>query len=54
MTKADITHLPVMEEKRFVGMLTLKDLLEHQIEALTDEIHQLRDYISDLHDAGQY
>jgi signal-transduction protein with cAMP-binding, CBS, and nucleotidyltransferase domain len=54
MTKADITHLPVMEEKRIVGMLTLKDLLEHQIEALTDEIHQLRDYIADLHDAGQY
>ena len=54
MIQADITHLPVMEEKRIVGMLTLKDLLEHQIEALTDEIHQLRDYIADLHDAGQY
>ena len=54
MIEADITHLPVMEEKRIVGMLTLKDLLEHQIEALTDEIHQLRDYIADLHDAGQY
>jgi CBS domain-containing protein len=54
MIKADITHLPVMEEKKIVGMLTLKDLLEHQIEALTDEIHQLRGYIADLHDAGQY
>ena len=54
MIKADITHLPVMEEKRIVGMLTLKDLMEHQIEMLTDEIHQLKDYIADLHDAGQY
>ena len=54
MIKADITHLPVMQEKRIVGMLTLKDLMEHQIEMLTDEIHQLKDYIADLHDAGQY
>ena len=54
MVEADITHLPVMEEKRIVGMLTLKDLMEHQIEVLADEIYQLKDYIIDLHDAGQY
>jgi len=54
MIKADITHLPVMQEKRIVGMLTLKDLTEHQIEMLADEIDQLKDYIADLHDAGQY
>ena len=53
MIKADITHLPVMEEKRIVGMLTLKDLMAHQIEVLSDEIHQLKDYIADLHEAGQ-
>ena len=53
MMKADITHLPVMEEKRIIGMLTLKDLMAHQIEVLSDEIHQLKDYIADLHEAGQ-
>ena len=53
MLKADITHLPVMEEKRIVAMLTLKDLMAHQIEVLSDEIHQLKDYIADLHEAGQ-
>ena len=53
MIKADIMHLPVMEEKRIVGMLTLKDLMEYQIEVLSDEIHQLKDYIADLHEAGQ-
>ena len=53
MIKADITHLPVMEEKRIVGMLTLKDLMQHQIDSLTEEIHQLKDYIADLHEAGQ-
>ena len=53
MIKADMTHLPVMEEKRVIGMLTLKDLMQHQIDSLTDEIHQLKDYIADLHEAGQ-
>jgi len=53
MIKADITHLPLIEEKKIVGMLTLKDLMEHQIDSLTDEIHQLKDYIADLHEAGQ-
>ncbi len=53
MIKADITHLPVMEEKRIVGMLTLKDLMEYRIGVLSDEIDQLKDYIADLHEAGQ-
>ena len=53
MVEADITHLPVIEEKKIVGMLTLKDLMKHQIDSLTDEIHQLKDYIADLHEAGQ-
>jgi len=53
MVEADITHLPVIEEKKIVGMLTLKDLMKHQIDSLTDEIHQLKNYIADLHEAGQ-
>jgi CBS domain-containing protein len=53
MIEADITHLPVIEEKKIIGMLTLKDLMQHQIDSLTDEIHQLKDYIADLHEAGQ-
>ena len=53
MIKANITHLPLIEEKKIVGMLTLKDLMQHQIDSLTDEIHQLKDYIADLHEAGQ-
>jgi IMP dehydrogenase len=53
MIKADIKHLPIMEEKQITRMLTLNDLIEHQIESLTDEIHQLKDYIDDLHEAGR-
>jgi len=53
MIKADIKHLPVIEEKRIIGMLTLNDLIEHEIDSLTDEIHQLKNYIEDLHEAGR-
>jgi IMP dehydrogenase len=53
MIQADIKHMPVIEENKIVGMLTLADLIEHQINMLTDELHHLRDYIEDLHHAGQ-
>lgn len=52
MIAADITYLPVIEEKKIIGILTLKDMMKHQIDALIDEIHQLKDYIADLHEAG--
>jgi len=53
MIQADIRHVPVIKENEIVGMLTLDDLIEHQIGVLTDELHQLREYIEDLHHAGQ-
>ena len=51
MIKSDIKHLPVVEKRKIIGMLTFNDLIEHQIESLTDEICQLKDYIEDLHEA---
>ena len=53
MIAADINYLPVIEEKEIIGILTLKDMMKHQIDALIDEIHQLKEYIADLHEAGQ-
>ena len=53
MIQADIRHMPVIEGNKIVGMLTLADLIEHQINMLTEELHHLRDYIEDLHHAGQ-
>ena len=53
MIKADIRHMPVIEENEFFGLLTLNDLTEQQIELLSEEIHQLKDYIDDLHEAGR-
>jgi CBS domain-containing protein len=52
MIKADIRHMPVIEKKKLIGLLTLNDLTEQQIESLNDEIRQLKDYIEDLHEAG--
>jgi IMP dehydrogenase len=53
MIKADIKHMPVMKENQIIGILTINDLIEHQIDMLTDELHQLGEYIEALHHAGQ-
>jgi len=53
MIQAEIKHMPVMKENEIVGILTLHDLIEHQIRMLTDELQHLREYIEDLHHAGQ-
>ena len=53
MIKADMKHMPVIKDNKILGILTLNDLIEHQIDALISELHQLKDYINDLHDAGQ-
>ena len=53
MIQADIKHMPVIDGGKIVGMLTLHDLIQHQLDMLTDELHHLREYIEDLHDAGQ-
>jgi CBS domain-containing protein len=53
MIKSDLEHLAVIEDNNILGLLELKDLVEFQIESLTDEIHLLKDYIDDLHEAGQ-
>jgi len=52
MLSADIRHLPVVEDDRIVGMLTVKDLIEHQMDLLDEELVHLKEYIRDLHDAN--
>ncbi len=53
MIQANIKHMPVIAENQIVGMLTLPDLIEHQFDMLTEELHHLREYIEDLHHAGR-
>lgn len=51
MMKANIKHIPILEKKAIIGMLTLTDIFENQIKSLADEVNQLKDYIEDLHEA---
>jgi IMP dehydrogenase len=51
MLKADIRHLPVIKDKKIIGMLTINDLVEHSVSALEAELHHLQSYIADLQDA---
>jgi CBS domain-containing protein len=53
MIRSDIKHMPVVKEGQIIGILTLNDLIEHQINVLTDELHHLKEYIEALHHAGQ-
>lgn len=53
MIKADIRHLPVVEDQRLACMLTISDLVKHHVGELTAELHYLQDYITDLQDAVQ-
>lgn len=52
MIKAGIRHLPVVGQGKIMGMLCLTDLVKAHVGALTQELHYLKDYISDLQDAA--
>jgi len=52
MIKAKIRHLPVIFERQIKGMLCLEDLVKKHVKVLTQELHYLQDYISDLQDAA--
>ena len=53
MIKADIRHLPVVEDRRIALMLTISDLVKHHVGELTAELHYLQEYITDLQNAVQ-
>jgi CBS domain-containing protein len=46
MTVKRFRHLPVVEEARMVGVVSLGDLVKAQLEELAHEAQVLRDYIS--------
>lgn len=52
MIKAGIRHLPVVGKKKIIGLICLEDLVKVHVGALTQELHYLKDYISDLQDAA--
>ena len=51
MIKARIRHLPVVGDKKIIALIALEDLVKAHVGALTQELHYLKDYITDLQDA---
>ena len=46
MIEKNIRHLPVVENGKVIGMLSIRDIIQTQVTKLTSEIHYLKDYIS--------
>lgn len=46
MTDRRIRHLPVMEETRLVGIVSIGDLVKHRIEAVEAEARAMENYIA--------
>lgn len=46
MVEKNIRHLPVFENNKVVGMLSIRDIIQTQVKKLTSEIHSLKDYIA--------
>lgn len=51
MTASGIDHVPVVEESRFVGILSSRVLCDYRLEALAAELRHLQNYITDLQEA---
>ena len=52
MLKADIHHLPVIDNENIIALLTLYDLVQYRVKILEQELNDLKDYIGDLHEAS--
>lgn len=46
MVEKNIRHLPVIDNHRIIGMLSIRDIIQTQVKKLTSEIHYLKDYIA--------
>ena len=46
MIEKNIRHLPVIDNHRVIGMLSIRDIIQTQVKKLTTEIHYLKDYIT--------
>ncbi len=46
MTKRRIRHLPVVEEDKLVGFVSIGDLVKYRIELAEAEAQQMREYIT--------
>jgi CBS domain-containing protein len=46
MTEGRFRHLPVMQDGRMIGIISIGDVVKHRLQELEAETHLLHDYIS--------
>ena len=46
MTQKRIRHVPVLQEGRLVGLVSIGDVVKHRLKEIEDEANLLRDYIT--------
>lgn len=46
MVEKNIRHLPVIDDGKVIGMLSVRDIIQTQVKKLHSEIHYLKDYIT--------
>ena len=46
MVEKNIRHLPVVEQGKVIGMLSIRDIILAHVGRITAEIHYLKDYIA--------
>ena len=51
MRRHNFRHLPVCQEGRLIGMVSLRDILLHNLDAKDDEVRMMRAYIHSTPDA---
>jgi CBS domain-containing protein len=45
MTRHRVRHMPLLEEGRLVGLISIGDIVKHQHDQLSLENHYLKEYI---------
>jgi CBS domain-containing protein len=46
MTEGRFRHLPVVEDGRMIGIISIGDVVKHRLDELETETHMLQDYIA--------
>jgi CBS domain-containing protein len=46
MTEGRFRHLPVVEDGKMIGIISIGDVVKHRLQELEHEAHMLHDYIS--------
>lgn len=48
MVDKNIRHLPIVDQGKVIGMLSVRDIVQTQVDKMSTEIHYLKDYITGM------